>query len=263
MMKKLTALPKSLAAGLISLVALDLFFRLVRFGVAQRIKNQDPKTALSKLLELDNAIYGLTGQWAVRYGSGRHVKHRLTGYVARFAELAWTYPGPYLDVGCHEGYLAAEISKGTNATVVGVDIDEARIAKARAQYDRPNLEFVHADATTEAIGDGFATIVLSNVLEHIGDRVGFLKKLVEQHQPSQILIRVPNFERDWRVPLKRELGIEWRLDSTHEIEHSVQAFGQEMDAADLEIRNLEVTWGEIWAVVQPRAGALAASEQGA
>ena len=70
--------------------------------------------------------------------------------------------------------------------------------------------------------------------------------------PSRFLIRVPVFERDWRVPLKRELGVEWRLDPTHETEYTLESFEKEMAAAGLRITYQEVRWGEIWAEVANR-----------
>jgi hypothetical protein len=66
------------------------------------------------------------------------------------------------------------------------------------------------------------------------------------------LIRVPNFERDWRVPLKQELGIEWRLDPTHETEYTLDSLAQELTAADIDIRFQVVRWGEIWTEAAPK-----------
>jgi len=66
-----------------------------------------------------------------------------------------------------------------------------------------------------------------------------------------MLIRVPLFERDWRVPLKRELGVEWRLDSTHMTEYTLESFAEEIAGAGLSIIHQEVRWGEIWAEVRP------------
>jgi len=63
---------------------------------------------------------------------------------------------------------------------------------------------------------------------------------------QRFLLRVPLFERDWRVPLKKELGVEWRLDSTHENEYTLESFQEEIQEAGLKIQYLEVRWGEIW-----------------
>jgi len=95
----------------------------------------------------------------------------------------------------------------------------------------------------------FDVVILSNVLEHLPGRPLFLRCLYETFQPERFLIRVPLFERDWRVPLKKELGVEWRLDRTHEIEYTQESFEAEIEEAGLVIAHLEVRWGEIWAEV--------------
>ena len=97
----------------------------------------------------------------------------------------------------------------------------------------------------------FDTIILSNVLEHLPNRSQFLRETVERIRPSRILLRVPVFERDWRVPLKQELGIDYRLDHTHFTEYTLESFAAEMAAAGLLVVHQEVRWGEIWAEAVP------------
>ena len=48
---------------------------------------------------------------------------------------------------------------------------------------------------------------MSNVLEHIEERVPFLKGLVERFSPSSMLLRLPMVNRSWRVALRKELGL--------------------------------------------------------
>jgi SAM-dependent methyltransferase len=107
------------------------------------------------------------------------------------------------------------------------------------------------DALKTLPGEHFDVIILSNVLEHLPDRSSFLRQVNVLLKPSRILIRVPLFERDWRVPLKRELKVEWRLDPTHEVEYTLESFREEVTAAGLRITHQEVRWGEIWAEVVP------------
>ena len=133
----------------------------------------------------------------------------------------------------------------------GVDIDEAVISVARANYRESNLHFEVGDATTINIAGVFNTIILSNVLEHIAERTAFLLKLRHVYNPNTILIRVPNFERDWRVPLKRELGIDYRLDKTHHIEHTPNSLIEELKSAQIIASNIEYRWGEIWVIAHP------------
>jgi len=63
---------------------------------------------------------------------------------------------------------------------------------------------------------------------------------------------VPLFEREWRVPLKKELGVEWRLDATHETEYTLESFAEELDAAHLQAVYQEVRWSEIWCEAHPK-----------
>ena len=53
------------------------------------------------------------------------------------------------------------------------------------------------------------------------------------------------------MPLKQELGAEWRLDATHETEYTLESFAEEMVAAGLRIDYHAVKWGELWAVTVP------------
>jgi hypothetical protein len=95
-------------------------------------------------------------------------------------------------------------------------------------------------------------VVLSNVLEHIEHRVDFLHGLVAAASPRQILIRVPLFERDWKIAMRAQLGIGYFSDPTHYIEHTIEEFAAEIDAAGLEITEKLTAWGEIWAVCRPK-----------
>ena len=59
-----------------------------------------------------------------------------------------------------------------------MDYDKGRLGQARAAESPPNLSFVEADATRSVPGAPWDVVILSNVLEHIHDRPGFLKRLV-------------------------------------------------------------------------------------
>lgn len=222
------------------------------FLVAAGIKSESPKKALKTLLDMDNYLYGITGHTAVRYGGGSHVKHRLTGYVEHFVDHALTLGGPYLDVGCAHGVISGGLANRTKARIVGVDKCGKAVAEAKGRFKEPNLEFIEGDATTIEINEEFNTIILSNVLEHIDKRVEFLVRLNQLYGAKYWLVRIPNFERDWRVPLKKELDIPYFSDSTHYIEHTPAQFRNEVNLAGLTIKEIELRWGEIWAVLSSR-----------
>ena len=91
-------------------------------------------------------------------------------------------------------------------------------------------------------------LILSNVLEHIADRVGLLKKL--SRLSHRLLIRVPMIERDWIVLYKKSLGLEYRLDSTHYIEYTMKVLRDEASRSGWNIVNSTIQFGECWAVLE-------------
>lgn len=202
---------------------------------------------LRLLLRLDNLLYRYTSLAAVRYGQGLHPKHRLTAYHDFFANHIVTGER-VLDIGCGNGIVDYDVVTRTGAFVTGVDHDAAAIAHAQARYRHERLRFVVGDAWSAAAGDAYDVVVLSNVLEHLDERVEFLRRIAEKIAPRRLLIRVPLFERDWRVSLKAELGVDHRLDPTHRVEYREAEFRDELGRAGFDVVEAEVRWGEIRAV---------------
>lgn len=177
---------------------------------------------------------------------GIHPKHRLMKYHDWFVKNLnpeWTI----LDVGCGNGALTFDIGRVAKK-VIGIDIEETNIKIAKKRYKRNNIEFIYGDATTINPKFSVDCVVLSNILEHLKDRKEFLERL--KRVSNRFLIRVPMFDRDWIIPYKKEMGVEWRLDKTHQIEYTKESFYEEMQKAGLSIREQEIMWGEIYAVVE-------------
>ncbi|HIJ82930.1 MAG: Methyltransf 11 protein [Magnetococcales bacterium] len=203
--------------------------------------------SLRFLFRLDAFLYTIQGRQSVRYDKGLHTKYRHTRYIDFFLERV--QPGQrVMDIGCGGGLLAFNLAQ-KGAIVVGMDISPEKILEAQQKHVHPNLTFRQGDALKEFESGVFDCVVLSNVLEHLDQRVVFLQSVMDRYQPSLLLVRVPAFERDWRVPLKKELGVEWRLDPTHEIEYTQESLTREMNASGLKIRHWEVRWGEFWVEV--------------
>ncbi|MBW1676053.1 MAG: methyltransferase domain-containing protein [Deltaproteobacteria bacterium] len=220
-------------------------------AVARRANVLPSDEALSFLFRLDGRLYALEGTKAVEYDGGIHTKHRHMQYHNFFVGRI-DAGERVLDIGCGIGALAYDVAIKAGAEVVGVDLNAYNIAQARERYAHPQVEYRVGDAL-QGLPDGFFDVViLSNVLEHLPERPAFLLRAQEVARPSRFLIRVPLFERDWRVPLKKELGVHWRLDPTHETEYTLESFAEEITTAGLEITHQEVRWGEIWAEVVPK-----------
>jgi len=209
-----------------------------------------PAAALRLLFRIDTALYRLQGIVATRLtGTGIHVKHQVTGYHQFFIDRIGA-GDRVLDVGCGNGTLAAAVAKATGATVVGFDISPKSIAFARERYDLPNLSFTVADANSFLPTGPFDVVILSNVLEHVIERVELLRK-VQTALCDRLLIRVPMFDRDWRIPVRKDLGVDWRLDDDHKTEYTQESFYAELSQAGLEAVEETIRWGEIWATVRP------------
>jgi 2-polyprenyl-3-methyl-5-hydroxy-6-metoxy-1,4-benzoquinol methylase len=218
--------------------------------VKKYTSKQNSKDSLVFLLKLYDRIYNLLGEESIRYGEGVHSKHHHTKYHDFFKANIEENKN-ILDVGCGYGPLAYSIASGFNSVnVYGVDISEKNIEKAKQKFFHKNIHYICEDVLNYLPDNKIDIIILSNVLEHLQNRVEFLKRLKEKYFPEKFLIRVPVFERDWTVPLKKELGINYFLDNTHFIEYTQKEFSQEMLDAGLKIESKIINWGEIWAVVK-------------
>lgn len=226
-------------------VALGLFVLEGRAGGAQ--------AGLRNLFAIEDALDLAINERATALGRGEHPKHRLTRYhdffVERIADGA-----KVLDVGCGYGAVARTIARARpSATVLGIELDESRLSAAKAADNPSNLSFVRADATASLPAGPWNVVVLSNVLEHIEARVAFLRALIATARPKTILIRVPLFERDWKMAMRREVGAGWMSDPEHFIEHTLAEFASEMAQAGLVVLERVTLWGEIWAQCGPAA----------
>jgi SAM-dependent methyltransferase len=207
---------------------------------------QEPRTALRQLLELDDDLTFRISDVSVGYEGEVHVKHRLMRYHEFFVDRIQA-SDHVLDIGCGVGAVAYSIAGRTGAQVTGIDISKANIEQARRLFRLPNLAFVEGDVLRDIPTGSFEVVVLSNILEHIDQRVAFLDRLRQAVAPARWLFRVPSFDRDWRVPLRQELGLPYFSDVSHYTEYTVPTFEAEMREAGLEITHLQVNWGEIWA----------------
>jgi 2-polyprenyl-3-methyl-5-hydroxy-6-metoxy-1,4-benzoquinol methylase len=204
-------------------------------------------------LNLHNLAYRLSGKFGHKLEGGPHPKHRLMRYHQFFIDNI-SNGDRVLDIGCGRGELDFDVAKKAKE-VIGIDIKERNIKIAREKYSAPNLEYIVGDATkyysnvglTKSHIKQFDVIILSNVLEHIDERVEFLNNI--KKLAPKMLIRVPMINRDWITLYKKDLGVRWKLDVSHYIEYTMESFRDEIERAGLKIGSHSVQFGEIWAVV--------------
>ena len=145
-----------------------------------------------------------TGNTFDKYGSTNPVVKRLmAGFHASLDEL-WSIAAPesLLDVGCGEGVLTLEWAERLgDRRVVGIDLEDPKLAAEWEQRRRPNLEFQTADATALSFGDGeFDMATAIEVLEHVPEPEATLAEMARVAR-RRLLVSVP------REPLWRGLNV--------------------------------------------------------
>lgn len=212
---------------------------------------RSPKEGLRLVFTIEKALYGLTGSEAIRYGNGLHTKHRHTKYHDFFCNRLRAGE-TVLDIGCGNGALAHDMAEKAGAVVTGIELSEKNYRNAVKHFSHARVTFIYGDALKDLHANTFETIVMSNVLEHLEDRIGFLIHLQKRISPRRWLFRVPLYERDWRVPLMEEIGVDYRLDPGHYIEYTREGFVEEISLSGLKEVEMDIRWGEIWCEAVPK-----------
>ncbi|MFX0137360.1 MAG: class I SAM-dependent methyltransferase [Candidatus Hodarchaeota archaeon] len=210
------------------------------------MKDKLYKIMLKLALKFHNLAYKLSTILAIKVEGDIHPKHRLMNYHQFFIDNI-NDNDSVLDIGCGNGALTFDLAKKAKK-VTSIDINESNINTAKKKYFTSNIEYIVGDATNYNFSEKFDAVVLSNLLEHIKNRFEFLQKI--KKLAPKILIRVPMINRDWITMYKKELGIESRLDKTHNIEYTLDNFKEELVVAGLNLESYSIQFGEIWAVVK-------------
>jgi len=212
-----------------------------------------PKLLIRSILKLHSFCYTIAGSMAVQLENGVHPKHRIIRYKEWFLDNI-NKDDVVLDVGCNTGMMPEFLSQKA-AFIYGIEIERKLIAEAKIKRQKDNIEFIGADATAYDYTQcsPISCVTLSNVLEHIEHRVDFIKKLIKQvswqdEANKKLLIRVPMIDREWITVYKKELGIDYRLDSTHYTEYTYTQFEQELTQSGIEILSYHIRFGEIYAI---------------
>lgn len=198
---------------------------------------------LAFLVRIHNSSYHWISFFS--FNKGLHPKHEIQNYHQFFLDNI-SNSDSVLDIGSGNGVVAFHIASKAKK-VIGIDIRPKNITLSQKKYSKINLKFINGDATTFDFQEKFDVIVLSNVLEHIEDRINFLKKI--KKLAPKILIRVPLITRDWISVWKKNNGFNYKLDNTHFIEYTEEYFQKEIEKSELKISSFYVKFGELYSVV--------------
>ncbi len=132
------------------------------------------QSLLNLFIRLHNYSYKKITDLVTKINNGQHPKHSIINYHQFFVDNV-TADDTVIDLGCGTGANAYDVAKKAKR-VIGIDIKQNNIDQAKQKYQGDNLSFIVGDATQYHFEKQIDKIILSNVLEHIEDRVNFLKK---------------------------------------------------------------------------------------
>ncbi len=211
------------------------------------------KLLMSLILRLHNLTYRLSAIFSSVLNNNIHPKHGIINYQKWFVENV-SEDDIVLDIGCNTGTMVNKLSDKAQY-VYGIEINENLYNEAKLKIQKPNVEFICFDATIYdySLCKDLTVLTLSNVLEHIENRVDFLKNIVKQIKwnsefHKKILIRVPMIDRDWITVYKKQIGVEYRLDKTHYTEYTYLQLKEELKKSNIEILSHYIQFGELYAV---------------
>ena len=211
-------------------------------------RGKNPTISIKNLFLIKDKLDWIINERALKHGDGIHPKHQLTNYHQFFIDRIINGEN-VLDVGCGNGSVAISIAKRLSKSfITGIDISKKNIDFAKQKQKESNLKnlnFINGDIHdyTEIGSD---VVILSNVLEHIEDRVLFLKNVQRLSGAKTFLVRVPYFKRDWQIAFRKKLGIYYFSDNDHKVEHTLEELEKELGEANLIMKETITDWGEIW-----------------
>jgi ubiquinone/menaquinone biosynthesis C-methylase UbiE len=143
----------------------ELYFSLRK--KEQRIYSDDEVLMLPNI----SRTHSHYKEWSIR----RQSSHRLMNYLKSKGNSLLI-----LEVGCGNGWLAAQLANLENAQVFAIDTNKEEIAQAKRVFLNPNLQFIHANFTTAMFNDlKFDIVLFAASIQYFSS----LPTLIAQIQP--------------------------------------------------------------------------------
>lgn len=220
--------------------------RLPRRWLTRWFAERPDRAGVKQLLRLQDSLYYFT-LGVIKLTEGHsHPRHRVTDAPAFYA--SHVSPGDrVLDVGSAYGHNAFAVATRA-AHVVGLEIRPEAVERARREHGQPNIEYRVGTLADLRADEQFDVVLLGNVLEHIADRQTFLATC--RAHGRRLLVRVPAIDRDWMIPYRQELGLNWKLHPDHEIEYTARTLAAELVEAGFSVVSVESRFGAIHAVAE-------------
>jgi 2-polyprenyl-6-hydroxyphenyl methylase/3-demethylubiquinone-9 3-methyltransferase len=100
-----------------------------------------------------------------------------------------------LDVGCGEGVFAEELSR-SGAAVVGIDVADEPLARARRLHPELDLRLVDGEGAWDLADASFDVVWAGEVIEHVADTATWLSEVRRVLRPGgRLLLSTPDHGR--------------------------------------------------------------------
>jgi SAM-dependent methyltransferase len=139
--------------------------------------NQKNSTENSTAIDFEK-LYDIHAEYSARRIKGSLEQEKIAIEVTKFKipNLVSLLPSNYspqrvIEIGCATGELIAEFPIEPGGHRIGVDISSSNILSARERF--PEVEFYAGNFTDLALAE-FDCVILSDILEHVENDVGFL-----------------------------------------------------------------------------------------
>jgi SAM-dependent methyltransferase len=142
-----------------------------------------------------------------RFGAGWTRAYEYPSFMALLPDVSGSH---VLDLGCGAGRLAHHLAERGAADVIGVDLSERMLERARAECSHPRLTYLRASMEEVAFPPGrFELVVSSLAFHYVADYSGLCRRIADWLVPGGILV----FSNEHPVYLSRATTDGWVRDA--------------------------------------------------